>query len=153
MKLERNLNSRLKDTKCFQHILFSLKQKEKLKDRLIQLSANVGSMENQMQEDRLTLMTLQNQALNESLQRCKDENQPHIQDAQIRSVQGQLQALKEQVRNPIVPSLISRRTQKRNSYFVQYFSVSSNYYQSWTDSTASVSYTGEKSRRLNVLTN
>ena len=130
MKLERNLNSRLKDTKCFQHILFSLKQKEKLRERLIQLSANVGSMENQMQEDRLTLMTLQNQALNESLQRCKDENQPHIQDAQIRSVQGQLQALKEQVRNPIVPSLISRRTQKRNSYFAQHFSVSSNYYQS-----------------------
>jgi hypothetical protein len=69
-------------------------------------------MENEMEEDRLTLMTLQNQALNESLQRCKDENQPHIQDAQIRSVQGQLQALQEQVRNPIGLPLISRPKRK-----------------------------------------
>lgn len=54
-------------------------------------------MENGMEKDRITILSLQNRAMNETLQKCKDETKEEIQDMKLQTVQYQLEVFKFQV--------------------------------------------------------
>lgn len=54
-------------------------------------------MENEMEKDRITILSLQNRAMNETLQKCKDDTKEEIQDMKLQAVQYQLEVVKFQV--------------------------------------------------------
>ena len=64
---------------------------------MTRISENVGQMENNLEKDRITLLSLQNRAMNETLQKCKDETKEQIQDMKLQTVQYQIETIKHQV--------------------------------------------------------
>lgn len=54
-------------------------------------------MESNMEKDRISILSLQNRAMNETLQKCKDETREQIQDMKLQTVQYQIETLKYQV--------------------------------------------------------
>ena len=50
-----------------------------------------------MEKDRISILSLQNRAMNETLQKCKDETREEIQDVKLQSIEYQLELLRNQV--------------------------------------------------------
>lgn len=54
-------------------------------------------MEGQMEKDRLSLMALQSRAMNETLQKCKEDTLEQIRNVEMQNLQYQMQTLQIQV--------------------------------------------------------
>ncbi len=52
-----------------------------------------------MERDRISILTLQNSAMNETVQKCKDETKSQIQDLRIETLEYQLQTLRFRVKH------------------------------------------------------
>lgn len=61
------------------------------------ISTNVGEIESEMEKDRITVLSLQNTAMNETLQKCKDDTREEIQDMKLQNISYQIETLKFQV--------------------------------------------------------
>ena len=55
-------------------------------------------MEGEMERGKLTILTLQNHAMNDTLQKCKQETNQQIQDMKIHAFQYQIDELKIKVK-------------------------------------------------------
>lgn len=64
---------------------------------MTRFSENIEQMESNMEKDRISILSLQNRAMNETLQKCKDETREQIQDMKLQTVQYQIETLKYQV--------------------------------------------------------
>jgi len=51
-----------------------------------------------MEKDRITILGLQNRAMNQTLQKCKDETKDQLQDLKLQTVLYQIEALKFEVK-------------------------------------------------------
>ena len=83
---------------------------------MTRISENVGQMENNLEKDRITLLSLQNRAMNETLQKCKDETKEQIQDMKLQTVQYQIETIKYQV------SFLNHKTLRKWSLITNFFS-------------------------------
>lgn len=66
-------------------------------DKLTRVADNVVLIESEMEKDRITILGLQNRAMNQTLQMCKDETKDQIQDLKLQTVLYQIEALKFEV--------------------------------------------------------
>lgn len=65
-------------------------QKETTEDGLKKMSVDVVSMADELERNRLTLLTLRNGVANETLQSCRHDNQHHIIDLKMQTILQQL---------------------------------------------------------------
>ena len=61
------------------------------------IASDVEIMEGEMERGKLAILTLQNHAMNDTLQKCKEETNQQIQDLKIHSFQYQIEELKTKV--------------------------------------------------------
>lgn len=54
-------------------------------------------MEGQMEKDRLSLLALQSRAMNETLEKCKEDTLEQIRNVEMQNLQYQMQTLQIQV--------------------------------------------------------
>ncbi len=54
-------------------------------------------MEGQMEKDRLSLLSLQSRAMNETLEKCKEDTLEQIRNVEMQNLQYQMQTLQIQV--------------------------------------------------------
>lgn len=54
-------------------------------------------IESESEKDRITILSLQNRAMNQTLQKCKDETREQIQDMKLQTALYQIEALKFEV--------------------------------------------------------
>jgi hypothetical protein len=66
-------------------------------DKLTRVADNVVLIESEMEKDRITILGLQNRAMNQTLQMCKDETKDQIQDLKLQTVLYQIETLKFEV--------------------------------------------------------
>lgn len=66
-------------------------------DKLSRIASDVEIMEGEMERGKLAILTLQNRAMNDTLQKCKQETNQQIQDLKIDSFQYQIEGLKTKV--------------------------------------------------------
>lgn len=66
-------------------------------DKLTRVADNVVLIESEMEKDRITILGLQNRAMNQTLQMCKDETKDQILDLKLQTVLYQIEALKFEV--------------------------------------------------------
>lgn len=71
-------------------------------DKLTRVADNVVLIESEMEKDRITILGLQNRAMNQTLQMCKDETKDQIQDLKLQTVLYQIEALKFEVKLQIL---------------------------------------------------
>ena len=66
-------------------------------DKLSRIASDVEIIEGEMERGKLAILTLQNRAMNDTLQKCKEETNQQIQDLNIHSYQYQIEELKTKV--------------------------------------------------------
>ena len=69
---------------------FQTHLKEETENGLKETRADLLSIGDELERNRMSLLTLQNGAANETLQVCRHDNQHHIIDLKLQSVQQQL---------------------------------------------------------------
>lgn len=67
--------------------------KEVTDDKLSRIADNVALIESETEKDRITILSLQNRAMNQTLQKCKDETREQIQDMKLQTALYQIEAL------------------------------------------------------------
>ncbi|EFX88518.1 hypothetical protein DAPPUDRAFT_310714 [Daphnia pulex] len=75
----------------------ALQRTEVTEDKLTRVADNVVLIESEMEKDRITILGLQNRAMNQTLQMCKDETKDQIQDLKLQTVLYQIEALKFEI--------------------------------------------------------
>jgi hypothetical protein len=71
---------------------------EVTEDKLSRVAENVGFIESEMEKDRIVILGLQNRAMNETLQKCKEETKDQIQDLKLQNALYQIETLKFEVK-------------------------------------------------------
>lgn len=66
-------------------------------DKLSRIAKSVTMIESESEKDRITILSLQNRAMNQTLQKCKDETREQIQDMKLQTALYQIEALKFEV--------------------------------------------------------
>lgn len=61
------------------------------------IAKSVAMIESESEKDRITILSLQNRAMNQTLQKCKDETREQIQDMKLQTALYQIEALKFEV--------------------------------------------------------
>ncbi|KAI9564169.1 hypothetical protein GHT06_007907 [Daphnia sinensis] len=71
-----------------------LQRTEITEDKLSRIAESVAMIESESEKDRITILSLQNRAMNQTLQKCKDETREQIQDMKLQTALYQIEALK-----------------------------------------------------------
>lgn len=66
-------------------------------DKLTRIAADVELIEGEVEKDHVALLALQSRAMNDTLQKCKEETQEQIYNMEIKLLQQQVEDLKIQV--------------------------------------------------------
>lgn len=66
-------------------------------DKLSRIAKSVAKIDSESEKDRITILSLQNRAMNQTLQKCKDETREQIQDMKLQTALYQIEALKFEV--------------------------------------------------------
>ena len=68
---------------------------------MTRIAADVELIEGEAEKDHIILLALQSRAMNETLQRCKQDTEEQLRNMEIETLQQQVDALKVQVICPI----------------------------------------------------
>lgn len=83
---------------------------------MTRISDRVMHIENEMERDRIALMSLQNRAMNETLQKCKDQTKEEIHEMKLQMALYQVEEIKQQVNRPSL-SILSFLSCKQESHY------------------------------------
>lgn len=96
--------------------VFIICQQESTNDKVTRISDRVMHIENEMERDRIALMSLQNRAMNETLQKCKDQTKEEIHEMKLQMALYQVEEIKQQVNRPSL-SILSFLSCKQESHY------------------------------------